>query len=84
MQRKIKGLFFKLLFNEKTGFYVYDTETQSWQKIDDTTAGSYVYDYLGSMATARKINSVVELVKKAVNSTTPIERLNKLSQSNTF
>lgn len=30
------------------------------------------------MATARKINSVVELVKKAVNSTTPIERLNKL------
>ena len=69
---------YQLLFNEKTGFYVYDTETQSWQKIDDTTAGSYVYDYLGSMATARKINSVVELVKKAVNSTTPIETLNKL------
>lgn len=69
---------YNLLFNEKTGFYKYDTELEAWQQSDDTTVGSYVYDYLGLTSTARKINAVVELIKKAVNSAVPVETFNKL------
>ena len=44
-----------LLFNERTGFYEYDTETETWQQVSDTRIGSYVYDYLGHEAKSRKI-----------------------------
>ena len=70
---------YNLMFNEKTGFYEYDTELEAWQQSDDTTIGSYVYNYLGSTSTSMKINSIVELMKKAVNSAVPIETFNKLS-----
>ena len=69
----------KLLFNEKTGFYEYDTESQTWQQVSDTRVGAYVYNYLGHSAKSRKINSAVDLTKKAVESDIPIEKFNKLS-----
>ena len=66
-----------LLFNEKTGFYEYDTESESWQKIADKAISQYIYNYLGHEATARKINSAVDITKSAVNSDIPEKHFNR-------
>lgn len=67
-----------LLFNEKTGFYEYNNHSGIWEQKDDTIIGSYVREYLGATASAKKIFSVTEHIKRAVVSYAPINDFNRL------
>lgn len=67
-----------LLFNERTGFYEYDTDAGIWKRIDDTAIGAYVRNYLGATASAKKIASITQHLKSAVVSNAPLNDFNRL------
>ena len=70
---------YNIIYNEKTGFYEYDERAGVWNKKDDTTIGAHIREYLSRIATARKINSTLDQLKKATDSEAPIEKLDRLS-----
>ena len=69
---------YTLLFNEKTGFYEYDTNAGIWKRKDDTAIGAYIRDFLGATASAKKMYSITEHLKRAVVSDDPVNTFNRL------
>lgn len=67
-----------LMYNARTGFYRYDEKAGIWINLDDCEIGTIVREYLGRLATSKKIRSITEHLKAAVASTEPIEYLNRL------
>ena len=69
---------YKLMFNEKTGFYEF-TREGFWQKQDDTTIMGYIAEMYGIHAKGNKVVSTFKLLKMRaeVNSSKPINGLNK-------
>ncbi|MBR2207234.1 MAG: toprim domain-containing protein, partial [Synergistaceae bacterium] len=68
---------YDFLFNEKTGFYVYDKSDGIWQQKDDSFIKKSVKKYLGAVASSKKLYAITEHIKAATVSKIPIEKFNK-------
>ena len=71
---------FDMLYNERTGFYVYDKDKGLWTQNDDTLIKKNVKEHLGATATAKKLHAVTEHIKVAVADRMQIikEKFNKM------
>ena len=67
----------ELLCNCRTGFYEYDDTSGIWRPKDDKAISGYVKKRLGNSCSAKKLYSVVEHLKTAVNGNEPVELFNK-------
>ena len=69
---------YNLLYNERTGFYKYDSNAQIWINADETRIGEYMSEYLGATASTQKICSLIQHLKFRVVSDKPITEFNRL------
>ena len=69
---------YNLVYNEKTGFYEYDNSSGIWVHLDDTALGAYIREYLGAVASAKKLFSLTEHMKRATVSNAPLFKFNRL------
>lgn len=69
---------YELLFNERTGFYIYDQTTGIWKQQDDSFIKNVAKEYLGATSSAKKLSAITEHLKAAVVSSEPTEKFNKM------
>lgn len=68
---------FEIFYNEKTGFYIYNTDSGIWERSDESLIKKHIKDHLGTTASARKLYAITEHMKAAAFSKMPIEKFNK-------
>lgn len=68
---------YEILYNEATGFYVYNRESGIWEHCEESLIKKYIRQHLGTIASARKLYAITEHLKGATSSKEPIKKFNR-------